>query len=134
MIGVLILCIPLIWELWNDRNGDAHISRGPLELPSKKVDVLVRISIASTGAIINLFLYDKEIFKSVALCGAIHFLLFDYLIAYILSTKRIVKGHWWSYTGSKGIDNYPLWKQTPPIIKLVIRLIIFIIASIVYFN
>lgn len=134
LIGVLLLTFPLLWELWNDKDGDSHISRGPLELPSKKVDILVRITIASVAAIINLIINDKEIFKSVTLCSAVHFLLFDYLIAYILAIRGVIKGHWWSYMGSKGIDNFPLWKHTHPIIKLIIRLMIFIIASIVYFS
>jgi len=133
IIGVILLTSPLLWELWNDKDGDSHISRGFIELPSKKVDVLVRVFLVSILALFNLLLNDKEIFKSVTFSGAVHFLLFDYLIAYILSKRGIIKGQWWSYMGSKGIDNYPLWKKLHPIIKLIIRVIIFIISSIIYF-
>lgn len=134
MIPYILTLLPLIWEVYNDRNGDAHISRGLLELPSKKVDILVRVLIATIVALINFFVFDEALFKSVFLCVAVHFLLFDYIIAFILIKKGIIKGHWFSYMGSKGIDNYKSWKNVPPIIKLVIRITIFGIANYIYFS
>lgn len=134
MISILLLSLPLIWELWNDRNGDSHISRGFIKLPSKKVDVIVRVILAFLVSLINYILYDKEIIKSISLSGAIHFLCFDYLIAYILIKRKIIKGKWWSYMGSKGMDNIKLWKNIKPQYKFLIRLTIFVTILIFYLN
>lgn len=133
----LLLFIPLIWEIYNDRNGDAHQTRGFFKrwnLSSKKVDVIGRIILALLLSFLNYIINRVAIGKSIFLCGAIHFLFFDYIIAYILIQKRIIKGHWYSYMGSKGIDNFHTWKQISPNIRFLIRLIIFIIANYLYIN
>lgn len=134
IIGIFILSIPLLWEINNDKNGDAHISRGFLSWTSKKVDVLARLALAFAGGAINTILNDINIYKSVFISGAIHFFFFDYIIAYILIKKGIIIGHWFSYTGSKGMDNTKLWKDLSPTRKFILKLIILIIAIIVYFN
>ena len=128
---------PLIWEVLNDKDGDSHITRSFLkkwEVSSKKVDVMVRVIIALCISLINYLFYQIAPWKTILLCGAIHFLLFDYVIAYILIKRGIIKGNWYSYMGSKGIDNVGWWKNLNPNLKLVARIIIFVIAFLIYFN
>lgn len=134
IFAVLLLFAPLIWEVNNDKNGDAHISRGPIHLPSKKIDVFVRILIALIAGEITSILAGVPLSKAVFLSGAIHFFFFDYIIAYILIKKGIIKGHWYSYLGSKGMDNTEFWKNLSPTNKFLAKLIILIIAIITYFN
>lgn len=137
IISVIWLVIPLIWEILNDKNGDDHNTRGLLarfNIPSKKVDVIVRILLAIILSVCNNYLVDMPIWKSIFLCGAIHFLFFDYIIAYILIKKGIIKGHWYSYMGSKGIDNVKSWKNVHPHVKLIFRLVLFIISFYIYFS
>ena len=83
---------PLIWEVLNDKDGDSHITRSFLkkwEVSSKKVDVMVRVIIALCISLINYLFYQIAPWKTILLCGAIHFLLFDYVIAYILIKRGI---------------------------------------------
>lgn len=137
IICFLLLLLPLIWELYNDRNGDAHTTRGLLKrynIPSKKIDVIVRGGLDITIAFIVNKITNIPFVVCLGVTISNHIMFFDYLIAYILIKKGIIKGHWYSYMGSGEIDSNTIWKNINPHIKLVIRLIIFLTFTYLYFK
>lgn len=122
MIASLILCVPTIWEVFNDRKGDFN----------KSFDVLFRIVtmlLASWTVSEN---FGFNFFASLNLSLAIFFLFFDYVIAYVLirngtlEPPKGVKYHWFTYQAKSGvIDNLKFWKSLKPAIKLGIRIAYF---------
>lgn len=138
MLHVCILSItaPLFWELWNDRNGDAHVTRGPLkqyQLMSKQVDVSIRIMIACAASVLNSW-NGINFWAALAMCGATHFLFFDYTIVFILVKRGIMAAHihWYTYLGDNGVDDLGIWKRSPPWLRLGVRLTVFTLALIWY--
>lgn len=139
VLAFALLCIPLVWETWNDRNGDAHVSRvgwnKDVQMLSKRVDVYARFIIAGVAAYANTFL-GHSIIASIFMCGAIHFLFFDYIVAYILIKNRVIDhvyNRWWSVLGSKGFDNFDWWKGKSWQVRMAIKIAVFIIACVIYF-
>jgi hypothetical protein len=134
IMGLLLLTSPYIWEVINDKDGDAHISRGPIKILSKKVDVYARIAIAAFASSINWFWNGTNFGASLFLSGAFHFLFFDYTIAYVLIQKRIVDwryNHWFSFMGTKSKTDEVMVKMDP-VSRLILRLLIFALAVTVY--
>jgi hypothetical protein len=138
-IGLALLCVPLIWELWNDKDGDAHISRAEwnanVQMLSKKVDIFARCTMAITASVVNYVLGINSIIPSLFMSGAIHFLIFDYAIVYILIKNGVISpfARWWDYLGTKGMDNYEWWKGKSWQVRMVIKIAVFIIACLIYF-
>lgn len=137
ILGFLLCWVPLIWETVNDSDGDAHISRAkvfePYQLLSKKVDVIARIVFALGAGLFDYLVNDRNFFKSVFLAFSAHFFLFDYLIAYILIRREIIVGHWFTYLGSKGMDNIYHWRSMDPRARLALRAFVFALALWLYF-
>lgn len=117
---IITLLLPTAWELWDDRKGDLN----------KGMDLFLRsaISLAVSAIISHWF----PIADSVALCLALHFLIFDYAIAWWLirngtiEEPRGAKYDWWSYTAKKGwMDNVEFWNRLNPWWKLAVRVVVF---------
>lgn len=136
LIGVLLTASPLAWELWNDRNGDAHVTRAkvfePVQVLSKRIDFYARMMIAVGAGLVGEIALGLDFFEVVFLSGAIHFAFFDYLIAWILIRKGVIKGHWFSYLGKKGFDNWGPWQRLSPFNRLVIRMLALEFALVFY--
>lgn len=120
----LAMALPTVWELWNDRRGDLN----------KFEDGIWRVTIAAVASIIVKH-SALGFLAAFNLSMAIHFMFFDYIIAYILikngtlEPPRGVKYHWFSYTAKSGvIDNLKFWRNMNPWLKLGIRVAYFIIS------
>lgn len=137
ILGVGLLASPLVWEVLNDKDGDAHITRArvfePYQLLSKKIDVYVRVVLIAAAAGFNYWINDVSVSRSVALALAIHFMFFDYVIAFVLIEREIIGGQWFTYMGSKGIDNIYRWRTMDPRVRLLVRVLVFAGALIFYF-
>lgn len=140
IVGLCLLATPLIWEIHNDRDGDAHLSRGllrPYKILSKRLDVVTRITIAVLVSMINYYAAGASFWASLILSGSLHFLLFDYIIAYILIENKVVSSvntHWFTYLGSKSVvDNWSFWKDQDPVSRLILRVLVFVTSLVVYF-
>jgi hypothetical protein len=124
-IAFMLLFLPLIWEITDDKNGDFD----------KAKDVVIRIAIAFfVGSIIWLssifnLVHHHGLLASAFLSLAIHFLIFDYAIAFVLGHKD-----WFSYMGHGVIDRIKFWNTMNPKIKLVIRIVVFGFALVLYFQ
>lgn len=140
VVGLILLASPLVWEVTNDKDGDAHISRAkvfePYQLLSKKVDVIARVCFTLAAALFNYLVNDVPFLKSVFLAAGLHFFFFDYIIAYVLITRGIIDdrfNHWFTYLGSKGLDNFYYWKTMDPVARLVIRVLVLALSLTIYF-
>lgn len=123
VLSFLLLCVPTIWELRNDANGDAN----------KKQDVLIRATIM-LGVSFMCVSFGKNFFTSLNLSVAIHFAVFDYFINIILYHNNAIDyANWFSYSSKSGVvDNIGFWRKMNPWGKFAIRLGYFIIAIILY--
>lgn len=123
-VAILILFVPLVVELINDRRGDFN----------KSVDVVIRLINAITVGIFAYLIADKNILLAANLAIGIHFMFFDYAINYILYRNKIIASpYWFSYTGKSGvIDNIKGWKHLNPWLKLFIRILYLAIALFLY--
>lgn len=129
-ISDLLLTAPTIWEHENDREGDLN----------KREDVPVRITIGLFVAAVGIF-FDRNIIFGFNLSMAIHFMFFDYWIAYTLLKNKIIepkrgeKLHWFTYTAKDGfVDNISWWKKMHPVLKLMIRIFYFVGSILIYYN
>jgi hypothetical protein len=129
IISLASLFAPTVWELSDDARGDHN----------KTQDVLLRCLIGLAAALLNFFLIGKPILDSFLLSMAIHFMFFDYAIAFILirngklEPPRGVKYHWFSYVAKKGpIDNIGFWKRMEPKKKLWVRVGVVGVAILIY--
>ena len=110
--------IALIWEVWNDAAGDTD----------KKRDVYLRAILLVLEGVTLFAIFGWPIPLAWILSTSIHFLLFDYIIAYVLikngtlEPPRGVTYHWFTYTAKSGVvDNLKFWKNLNPWLKLLIR-------------
>lgn len=129
IIPIILSNISLIWELWNDRNGDSHISRGPIKILSKTIDILVRFLLVFLISLINFALFSFPLYKTWIIAFICHNLIFDYGIAYILIKRKVIKGYWFTYMGSNETDEY--YKKLTPIKRLILKLLIFVAGLLV---
>ena len=122
---ILFLIIPLLWELWNDRNGD----------PNKKRDVFIRgMLIAWSGVMINLLTGVPAVVCIILGVGTF-FLLFDYLVVVVLKYNKIISetAHWFTYLGKKGyVDNLKWWGRLGPWWRLIVKLSVFLLSLILF--
>ena len=114
-----ILFSPLIWELFNDKQGDIHPNN----------DWMMRgIMMVASATLVSLF-GTKGFFPALGLSLGIFFLLFDYLINIVNGKKQ-----WWSALSPTAIpDKWEYWAATPWYSRLLIRIIVFGTAFSIYF-
>lgn len=127
IIAIINLIVPTGWEVLNDRRGDTN----------KTQDIFVRYGLGTLAAVINFFwITGKPVFDSLLLSMGIHFMIFDYIIAWwLIRTGKIeaprgVKYHWFSYVGRSPFDS--LWTNWNPKVRLVIRAVILATAIAIY--
>lgn len=130
IIAFALLLVPTGWEVFDDRHGDLN----------KSEDVIWRVA---TGLVVALIASKLNLIRFIIafnLSMAMHFLLFDYLIAYVLikngtlEPPRGVTYRWWTYVAKAGfVDNVPWWKRLNWSVKLGIRVVYFGISLILYF-
>jgi hypothetical protein len=139
ILGIAMLSSAFIWEVWNDKDGDAHISRvgwnAHIALLSKRIDIYARCVLAAAASMLNIYVTHHNVIASMILAGAIHFMFFDYTIHYFLYKNGVIADRrWWSYLGSKGtIDNAEWWRNKSWGVRLAIKVAVFIIACVIYF-
>lgn len=125
-LGLFILTMPLAWELWNDRNGDLDKGR----------DVIIRCLLFIVCALVVHYLTGHKLIVTFNLAGAIHWLLFDYLINIILYRNGVIASPaWFQYLGkSSKVDKIPIWKSIGPYGRLFVKLGYFLISIWLYFK
>lgn len=123
LLYINILSLPLVWEINNDKKGDKD----------KTLDVFKRGAIMAICALIVFLigltgLTQHGFLPSILMSIAMHFLIFDYLMAATL-------GHsdWFSYLGDGMIDNIYYWRTLNPWARFAVRMGVFALALIIYF-
>lgn len=118
------LTAPLLWEIPDDAHGDLN----------KKRDVVIRVMIAVASAFLNWVFGLSEIWSALLLSLAIHFLIFDYWIAYLLVKNKVIRSQeWFNVIGKKGVwDNIGWWNALGGWGKLAVRVIVFTMSLIAY--
>lgn len=124
LLAFILLLSPLIWELITDANGDFD----------KKADVLVRGVIAALAATLAYVLTGRNILAAFNLSVALHFMLFDYMIAIILYNNGIINdARWFGKLGKSGaIDRLPFWVKAGKWGRFFIRFCYLAIALCLY--
>lgn len=114
--------IALIWEVWNDKDGDFN----------KGNDIFVRLFLFLMEAMALVLITPWHFVACFMLSIAINFLTFDYIIAYVLIRNKVVEvpgAHWFSYMGKSGVvDNLKFWRGLNPWVKLLVRVGYFTLA------
>lgn len=131
-LSILILSLPLIWELWSERKGEDPKKKGR----SMTVRAALMIVCSCVSAIIHdyaewgngdyldgLLTFAKSLFLSFA----IFFLTFDYLINIIFHKKTRV---WYSYLSESPLDR--LWSGWNWRLRLAIRVAVFAISLTIF--
>lgn len=136
-IGIALLSLPLIWELYNDRNGDEHMVEIGLGYTtrSKELDIVIRSLIALAASAVVGFLGINGFTASLFMSFSIHFLFFDYIVVIILKKNAVItpSAKWYNYLGSKGIDTKEWWAGKHWTIRMAIKIAVFVIACLIYF-
>jgi hypothetical protein len=124
LTSIILLTFPLLWHLWNDRNGDK---------PSDKaIDILIVSLIAVAAAVIGFFISNQAILDGLILAWAIHLFAFDYAINYILYRRGVIENSdWFGHLGKSYTDD--VLRQLSPWTRFWIKLGQLIIAIIIYF-
>lgn len=124
ILSFILLSVPTVWELYNDRNGDFN----------KKADVLFRVLLIINAGLIVWGLFNRNAFLSMNLSFAIHWLLFDYLIVIILNRNVYEKKvHWFTHLGtSSAIDKLSFWVKLGPWGRFGVRVGYFVIALVLF--
>jgi len=125
LLSIALLFVPLLYHLWNDRNGDAP--------EDKTIDILIVAIIACAAALLGYKMVGKPIIDGLLLAGAIHFMVFDYAINYILSRRRVIekKIDCFSYLGKSFTDD--ILRQWTPMTRFWIKAGILVGATLIYF-
>lgn len=124
LLCIIMLCIPLIWELKDDDKGDTTHRR----------DVFWRGAIMFAVSLMVWGISHHSGLKhgfsdSFYMSFSIFFLMFDYAIAAVL-------GHddWFTYLGHESkIDQISWWRNMNPWLRFIIKMANFSVALIVYF-
>lgn len=124
LLAFILLLSPLVWELITDARGDFD----------KRADLLVRGVIAAISATLAYVLTERNILAAFNLSVALHFMLFDYLVAIILYNNGIINDtRWFSKLGKSGvIDRLLFWVKAGKWGRFFIRFCYLAIALFLY--
>lgn len=120
IICIIILCSPLIREIPDDRKGD----------DDKKRDVWIRIAIGAAASIFVWLISRHSLWGSAAMCFALFFLLFDYLINLVLKRPNPFE---YLSTTTGTVDRIEWWVKIGPWWRFAIKFVVFAVALIIYF-
>lgn len=122
-LAVVLLTIPLLYHLWNDRNG---------ERPQDKTwDIILVTGLALIWSFIGYKLSGKPIIDGLLLAWGIHFAAFDYLINWILFKRGVIENpDWFGHLGKSYTDD--VLRQFTPKQRLVMKLVVLGVATLVY--
>jgi hypothetical protein len=125
LLSILLLTVPTIYHLINDRNGEA--------LSEKGKDILIVGAISLLAGYAGKYLIGKPVIDSMLMVIAIHFLVFDYAIVYILKKRGVIETResWYTYLGKSHTDD--VLRQWSPVTRLIVKLVILVGAVIIYF-
>lgn len=120
LIAFFALAVPTAWELIDDRVMDHN----------KKMDVLTRGLLMMSVSILAWYLTGRHVLAALALTIGIHFLIFDYAVAYLLGVKE-----WFSFLGTTSdIDRLKWWRSMSPWKRFWLRFIFFTVSVVMYLN
>ena len=118
LVIVIVLSLPLLWELNNDRNGEWR--------KDKARDVAVRCFLFLACSSIWLFQFHWLVCLSMLfLSSAIHFFLFDYLVVLVLRKRKVIDpdANWFSYMGEESLTDNISWWRSDPWLRLSIKIL-----------
>lgn len=124
IFSILLLIVPLAWELYNDKDGE--------QLSDKGLDVLLRVCFALAAAIIGYMLVDKPIIDGFILAMAIHFFAFDYAIVWLLKKRGVIEGdvNLFEHLGKSYTDD--VLRQFTPLWRFVIKFAFLVGTVVIY--
>ncbi len=118
VLAIVLLTIPTVWELFDDRNGDNNHA----------FDVFVRVGWVVLTAIYPWWI-GHSYFASIAMAGGIFVISFDYL-ENIINLRR---KDWFSFLGtSSKQDKIKWWREMKPLNRFLIRVSVFTLTSVWY--
>lgn len=121
---VILLCFaPTVWEIIDDARGETR--------KDKIRDAVIAAGLYSVIALALWWILETHPLKSLALMIAIRVMFFDYVIAYVLIRRGVIKGSWFRYVGKTARWDRALSKVNPWT-KLALRIVIFA-GSVTYF-
>lgn len=119
IISLIVLSTPVLWELFNDRNGDIHPNN----------DWLIRGLIMLASAVVVSIGTDRSFLQALTMSFGIFSLIFPYLYN-ILNGKK----PWYNYLSKTAIpDKWTYWAGTPWYGRMIILLIVFLTCFSIYF-
>jgi Mn2+/Fe2+ NRAMP family transporter len=130
IVAPLILSIPFIVAMWNDRNGDKH--------PNFDWILEVTLMIVVAYLVQWKVVPEKKMYQTLILSGAIFFSLFPFAVNYMLIfiTKKIelkkdVK--WYNHFSKDAIpDRWPFWNELHVIQRILVLVVVLALAIWLY--
>jgi archaellum biogenesis protein FlaJ (TadC family) len=124
---ILVLLFPVIWECWDDRDGDDH--------GGKNDDWILRGLLMLVGSMIVFLIHPtKNFFQALFLSFAMFTLIFPYAVN-IVQYKRGVTHDpkWWDHLSKTAIpDKWDAWSGLHWSIRLILMLMFFGMAMTIY--
>lgn len=93
LAAILVLFTAFFWELKDDERGE-----NPRQ---KRIDLFFRLWIMVLSAIFADYLSGRGVLESFLVAWAVHFMFFDYAIAYVLGRQK-----WYDYLGTNPTDEF----------------------------
>jgi hypothetical protein len=128
---ILLLTVPTLWALWDDRNGDKHPNHDLV-----MVTVLTFIVSTFTALINPLTIYWLDLLRGVVLAGAIYVSVFPYAVNYMLIKRGVIntRNKWYNHLSKTAWpDRTGWWQATPWFGRMFFAAVILLAALQCYF-
>ncbi len=122
---IACLCLPLLWELWDDRNGEKH--------PNNDWALRALFMVLGSG-LASLFSHKHNMIQNLLLSLGIFVFFFPYLMNIVhLKRKVTTDKKWWDHLSKDAWpDNQDWWNGIPWFARLVLVGIVFAATLMVY--
>lgn len=129
-ITILLLSVPLLCELYDDRLGEQHPSNDWQYRP-----LLMLITGFFSAILLPKLGFWIDFLRGVVLSLGIFTLFFPYLINIILVHNRIITNRrWWDHLSGKAWpDRLQIWAETHWLIRMFVLMLIFSACCVVFF-
>lgn len=116
---IAFLClIPTLYEAWSDRKGE--------DRKGKRKD-FIWLSLVALALAGYAWWAGYAPLSVIGLILGFRVLIFDYLVQYLLIKNKVIVGHWFTYNGKTSWFD-KLAAKIHPVIRLILRLIVFALA------
>lgn len=123
---IILLLMPTVWALWDDRNGDVHPNNDLL-----MIGLLIVVFSIVVAAVDPLTTFRFDLIRCLVLSSALYITLFPYAVNYMMQRRGIYYSRikWYSHLSKTAWpDKLPLWSGTPWFVRMFVLFIILSIA------